>query len=337
VASPQHVDTAKHGTAAIAAWRLRNPSMSLDLSGVDLQNVNLAGADLSGATFTYANLAGARLNAANFRVAKCNGATFDSADLSNADFTGADVGGATFTNATLTGVKGLPQAVVDSARGVGRATISANNALVTVLIAALALVAFYFIFRQLQETQIRDVDYARGLITVVFTIGSMAIAFIIVTARWWTNADDANNRFTQAKEIFTLLVGILGTVVGWYFGQQAAARTSVRSSIADVQFVPREAAPGDKVTVTGRIVGGVPPYHVEIEPIGSDAFEAVKDASSPPMFKETLSIRPAASPTVDVAVRIGARDANQVDAVEYASPKNGGIIVCQPVAATAVH
>jgi hypothetical protein len=311
--------------------------MSLDLSGADLQQVNLAGADLSSASCLLANFSGANLGGASFRLARCHGATFDSADLSNADFTGADVSGATFASATLTGVKGLPQTIVDAARGSGRATNSGSNALVTIMIAALALVAFYFIFEQLRESQIRDVEYARGLITVVFTIGSMAIAFIIVTARWWTNAEDANTRFTQAKEIFTLLVGILGTVVGWYFGQQAAARTSARPSIAEVQFAPREAGPGGKVTVTGHVVGGLPPYQIEIEPIGSNSFDPVKDTSAPATFKETVNLKGDAMATKDLAVRIEVRDSTQVEGTEYASPKNGGIVVSKPVAATGVH
>ena len=70
--------------------------VNCDLSGRDMQGVNIWSADLSGANLSGANLSGALLEGVDFTGANATGAIFDNADL----FTTTLVG-ATFDNASL--------------------------------------------------------------------------------------------------------------------------------------------------------------------------------------------------------------------------------------------
>ncbi len=64
-------------------------------------------------------------------------------------------------------------------------------------------------------------SYARGLITFVFTMGTLGIG-VILTAAALSPGEEAGKSFTRGKEIFTVLVGILGTIIGFYFGTGTA-------------------------------------------------------------------------------------------------------------------
>lgn len=70
--------------------------VNCDLSGRDMQGVNIWSADLSGANLSDANLSGALLEGVDFTGANATGAIFDNADLFTTILTGA-----TFDNASL--------------------------------------------------------------------------------------------------------------------------------------------------------------------------------------------------------------------------------------------
>jgi hypothetical protein len=60
---------------------------------------------------------------------------------------------------------------------------------------------------------------ARGLITFLFSFITIAVILIVIIALLWMDKEeDLDNRFTKAKDIIAILVGILGTIVGFYFG-----------------------------------------------------------------------------------------------------------------------
>ena len=44
------------------------------------------------------------------------------------------------------------------------------------------------------------------------------ILIVIIALLWMDKDQDLDNRFTKAKDIIAILVGILGTIVGFYFG-----------------------------------------------------------------------------------------------------------------------
>ena len=74
-----------------------------NLSGQDLNSLNLSTVSLAGTNFTSANLSGA-----NLRNASLAGTNFTSANLSGANLTGQDLSGATITHLNAVGIIGSP-------------------------------------------------------------------------------------------------------------------------------------------------------------------------------------------------------------------------------------
>lgn len=59
-------------------------------------------------------------------------------------------------------------------------------------------------------------DGARVFITFVIAVATVAIAFLAILSAMLLR--EYEKRFALAKEVLTILVGILGTIVGFYFG-----------------------------------------------------------------------------------------------------------------------
>jgi hypothetical protein len=68
--------------------------------------------------------------------------------------------------------------------------------------------------------QLQKTDVSRGLITFLVAVITVAIALSLVIWVLVSNLDneDLKIRFASAKEILSTLVGILGTILGFYFG-----------------------------------------------------------------------------------------------------------------------
>ena len=66
-------------------------------------------------------------------------------------------------------------------------------------------------------TQLAKPEYARGLITLLFSIATIWVAIILVVGAFRTNDD---KKFNRAKDVLIVLVGIFGTIVGFYFGSE---------------------------------------------------------------------------------------------------------------------
>lgn len=91
-------------------------------------------------------------------------------------------------------------------------------------IGVVILFILYIVFsRGTVLKELRDVAYARGLITFIFSLGTIGIG-VILTIAALEKGQDAGAAFTRGKEIFTILVGILGTIVGFYFGSSLETR-----------------------------------------------------------------------------------------------------------------
>lgn len=94
MANSEHVKILDQGIPAWNAWRVEQPSIHPDLSGIDLTGRNLDGI----------NLARANLQGTFLTVTEMEEANLDDANLSGANLTGADLSGASLKRATLSGV-----------------------------------------------------------------------------------------------------------------------------------------------------------------------------------------------------------------------------------------
>jgi hypothetical protein len=63
-----------------------------------------------------------------------------------------------------------------------------------------------------------QVNQARGLITFLFAFATIAITLLVAITTFWMPKDEVQLRFEKAKDLLTILIGVMGTILGFYFG-----------------------------------------------------------------------------------------------------------------------
>jgi hypothetical protein len=137
-------------------------------------------------------------------------------------------------------------------------------------------------------------EFARGLITYLFAVVTIGTAVVLVLSALLSSGDEVSEkRFQHGKEILSLLLGLFGTMVGFYFGAETASskdQTAVfRMSPADVS--PQTSEVGGRITVRAVVSGGTPPYRFGVgfssddpqpqEPVSATGW-IVKEVPVPP-------------------------------------------------------
>jgi hypothetical protein len=96
-------------------------------------------------------------------------------------------------------------------------------------------------------------DKARGLLTFLFGLTTVGVAIIVVSATYLSTgtSEELGLRFQRGKDVLTVLIGVFGAVLGYYFGSDKGIQTtpekpSVQSSQpngADASATPASATP----------------------------------------------------------------------------------------------
>jgi hypothetical protein len=112
-------------------------------------------------------------------------------------------------------------------------------------------------------TKLAETDAARGLVTFLISASAVGIAFMLIYHAFSAVSNGEN--FRMAREIFMSLVGILGTIVGFYFGtadkgQEVPAGDAGPSGL-EMAAIVRE---GDNWKTS--VKGGSPPYKWTLAP-----------------------------------------------------------------------
>jgi hypothetical protein len=91
------------------------------------------------------------------------------------------------------------------------------------VLATIGLVVLGFGILQTQGIvdKISQIGYARGLITYILAIGTVAVALVLVVSAL-LGTDASKGSFDRGKEILTVMIGIFGTILGFYFGQASS-------------------------------------------------------------------------------------------------------------------
>jgi len=152
------------------------------------------------------------------------------------------------------------------------------------------------------------IEFARGLITYLFavvTIGTAVVLLVFVLTT--TPTSDTDQRFQHGKEILSLLLGVFGAIVGFYFGSEVTKGHEDRSiRIAPLRFTGTPAISGRTITLSTVLSGGKPPWKFGVgigegHPSPVDYVEPggwiVKDIVVPDVDKET-----------SVQIRVAVRD-----------------------------
>ena len=105
--------------------------------------------------------------------------------------------------------------------------------------------------------RLNDPSIGRGLITWVILLSAIGIAMVLIYQAFSVTGDkdEADNRFRRAREIFATLMGILGTIVGFYFG--SAEKAPTKMDVAEIKIL-------DKKLVT-HATGGTLPYRFTVK------------------------------------------------------------------------
>jgi hypothetical protein len=147
-----------------------------------------------------------------------------------------------------------------------------------VLIAVMIILSVFFLigaaifgFDKVLSSMSR-VDFARGLITYLFAIVTIGTAVVMVVSGL-TGADDAHNdrRFQRGKEILSLLLGVFGTIVGFYFGSEVNKPQEGGLQLASLRVARTGTAPNTKFTLTTFVAGGRLPYDYAVSIGDADA------------------------------------------------------------------
>jgi hypothetical protein len=144
-----------------------------------------------------------------------------------------------------------------------------------VLIALILCWGLFFDTRFL--TSLAKPEQARGLLTFLFAFSAIAIMLLIAITTFWMEKDELESRFGKAKDLLTIIIGVLGTIFGFYFGSLNTGDGARAMLVANVGLSSYIAAPGDKVTISATIIGGSSPYQYSI--IFRDATGAVNTDS----------------------------------------------------------
>lgn len=112
-------------------------------------------------------------------------------------------------------------------------------------------------------------EFARGLITYLFAVVTIGTAVVLVVSALSSGAsEEIDKRFQRGKEVLSLLLGVFGTIVGFYFGSesQIGARDDLASSprLTPILISPAPAQAGKELRITAAVLGGTPPYRYRL-------------------------------------------------------------------------
>jgi hypothetical protein len=105
-------------------------------------------------------------------------------------------------------------------------------------------------------------EQGRGLITFLFALTATAIILMHSIAIFsFKDSKDLEGRIGPAKDVLTVVIGVLGTIIGFYFGSSVDSRMNI-SNISINPSVLTKTTP--KVDLHARINGGVGPFQYTI-------------------------------------------------------------------------
>ena len=104
---------------------------------------------------------------------------------------------------------------------------------------------------------LRDPSYARGVITFLIVVAAIALGLFLTVQTFFGIGDtkEQEEKFRRGREIHSVLVGVMGTIVGFYFGN--TEKPGAEFLVAPMQLVGN--ASGGK-HLTTFVSGGTAPY-----------------------------------------------------------------------------
>jgi hypothetical protein len=158
-------------------------------------------------------------------------------------------------------------------------------------------------------TAMSNSSYARGLITYLFAVVTIGTAVVLVVYALTGMEDEKNERhFQRGKEILSLLLGLFGTIVGFYFGSELSARPEAPLQLQPPRLSAAAAAPGDMFSFMSVVTGGRQPYRFGAA-VGNDKPEPIEPVESSGWIIKELTV-PQTTGEGDLSIVVTVRDAD---------------------------
>jgi len=107
-------------------------------------------------------------------------------------------------------------------------------------------------------------QFARGLITYLFAVATIGTAVVLVVAAL-TGATKTKEEFDRGKDVLSLLLGVFGTIIGFYFGTEVSAGDRQDDlSITPLLLSAETVDVGGSFELTAFISGGDSPYEFSV-------------------------------------------------------------------------
>jgi hypothetical protein len=118
--------------------------------------------------------------------------------------------------------------------------------------------------------QLAKPEVARGVITYLIAVATVGIATVLAMAAILSGGKDLGQRFALGKEILTLLIGVLGTIIGFYYGSSTKESPTAKTAVAAVAVAPVKLSTetpqiGKTFALDTTITGGTAPYTYTIK------------------------------------------------------------------------
>jgi hypothetical protein len=127
-------------------------------------------------------------------------------------------------------------------------------------------------------SSLAQVDQARGLITFLVAVCAVAVIMLTAINIFWGNDAKFDERFKAAKDLVTLVVGVLGTILGFYFGSLTGDRLLQLS--LDTPSSYSVVTTGSDIDLRATAKSGTPPYHFDLLVVDAESRLLSKEADN---------------------------------------------------------
>lgn len=158
--------------------------------------------------------------------------------------------------------------------------------LIGLILAALGWIGLY-IFR---PGNIGSMDQSRSMLAIIFSIGTIATAFCLMLGAFLSAGNETvKDRFTLANQVLTPLIGIMGTILGFYFGTVNDKKTAEPLAIVDVMVAKNTVKPGESLPLTAIVSGGQGPWEFSLT-FANNALPPIRRKEASQNFRESIAI-----------------------------------------------
>jgi hypothetical protein len=147
-------------------------------------------------------------------------------------------------------------------RYIPQIAFSIPGAIILLVIVIVVLDRHQVFLKNLAQTEV-----ARGLITFLIAIATVGIAIILtVSTLILPSGDDGDQRFDRGKQVLTSLIGVLGTIVGFYFASATNSAQQAKTAAIVTAELPAGAISTPYPATMIETVGLTPPMNWSVAP-----------------------------------------------------------------------